>query len=95
MITPEELRRLAQLAKLEIKDEDMPALTEQMERMVAFAGAVCRADAGVQGQTLPAEDFSSLREDTVLPSLPREEILQNAENTTDGYFCTGKRGAEK
>lgn len=95
MITPEELRRLAQLAKLEIKEEDMPALTEQMDRIVAFAGAVCRADAHRQEHALPAEDFSSLRDDIVMPSLPREEILQNAENTADGYFCTGKRGAEK
>ncbi len=66
-----------------------------MDRIVDFAGAVCRANAGRQEQAFFAEEFSSLRDDIVVPSLPREEILQNAENTAEGYFCTGKRGAEK
>ena len=86
MITPEELRRLAQLAKLEIKDEDIPALSEEMERIVAFAGAVCRAEAAESAGMLPEEEISSLREDAVVPSYPAQDILKNAKNADDSYF---------
>ena len=32
-----------------------------------------------------------LREDEVVPSYPREEILYNAESQDDGYFLVKKR----
>ena len=91
MITPEELRRLAQLAKLEIRDDEMDALTKQMERIVAFAGAIQDTDADDTGT---AEDavFFPLREDKVTASLPREDVLKNAANTADGCFAVRKRG---
>ena len=93
MITPEELRRLAVLSKLEINEDDT-ALAEQLERIVAFAGEVCTAAAENEAEDTPTARLSALREDTVLPSFPREEILQNAKNTAEGYFVTKKGGAQ-
>lgn len=92
MITPEELRRLAQLAKLEIKDGEMDALTQQMERIVAFADTIQNADISPANETVNAA-FVLLREDEVLPSLPREDVLKNAANTANGCFVARKRGA--
>ena len=91
MITHDEIRAIALLAKLEVPDEELDALTQEMERIIAFADTVSHAP-------VSDTDFDNIhhlengfRPDTVLPSLPQEEILQNAESQENGCFFVPNR----
>jgi aspartyl-tRNA(Asn)/glutamyl-tRNA(Gln) amidotransferase subunit C len=91
MITNEEILRIARLAKLSVGDDELEGLTKDMNEIIAFAdtiNAVASADRNFEG----ISDFSNVfREDTVVPSFDREEILKNAGNRDDGYFLVKKR----
>ena len=80
MVTPEEIRQLALLAKLEIRDDEIDGLTRQMERIIAFADTINSADVGDTGFDNINGLVNVLRADEVIPSLPQEDILKNAES---------------
>ena len=95
MVTPEEIRQLALLAKLEIRDDEIDGLTRQMERIIAFADTINSADVGDTGFDNINGLVNVLRADVVIPSLPQEDILKNAESAAEGCFVVRKRGAAR
>lgn len=91
MITHEEILNIANLAKLSVSPEELDELTRDMGEIIGFADTINAASAD-------ASDFDNInnlsnvfREDVVVPSCDREEILKNAENRDDGYFLVKKR----
>ena len=44
MVTPEEIRQLALLAKLEINEDEIEPLARQMEKIIAFADTINSAE---------------------------------------------------
>ena len=91
-ISPEELKKLALLAKLEIREEEMNALAAQLGRMVAFADTIRPVPVQPAAGDAPARGTDELRPDEILPSFPRGEILQNAPQTERDSFVVRKRG---
>ncbi|MDR0839680.1 MAG: aspartyl/glutamyl-tRNA amidotransferase subunit C [Oscillospiraceae bacterium] len=87
MITHEELKKVAALAKLSLDGADLDALAADFGGIVEFADAVAGADLSAMDLTEHDEDFP-LREDVVVPSLPPEEILSNAGESGGGFFVT-------
>lgn len=90
MITLDELKKLARLAKLSLDGEDTDALAADITSILEFANTVSEAVVD-----LPAEEVTGaydLREDIVAPSSPIEEILLNAAEKQDTYFVARKRG---
>lgn len=91
MVTHEEILKIAKLAKLSVSDEELDALTKDMSEIIGFAdtiNAVSSADSGFDSVNNLSNVF---REDVVVPSYDREEILKNAESQDDGYFLVKKR----
>ncbi|HEX3037620.1 MAG TPA: Asp-tRNA(Asn)/Glu-tRNA(Gln) amidotransferase subunit GatC [Oscillospiraceae bacterium] len=91
MVTHEDVLKIANLAKLSIKEEELDKLTKEMDNIIAFADTINTASD-------EASDFDNInnlsnafREDVVVPSLDREQILKNAESQQDGYFLVKKR----
>lgn len=91
MITREEIAKIARLAKLSVAEEQLDALTGSMREIISFADTINAAGA-------PAEEFDNInnlsnafREDTVVPSYDREEILKNVDGGEDGFFPVKKR----
>jgi aspartyl-tRNA(Asn)/glutamyl-tRNA(Gln) amidotransferase subunit C len=91
MVTHEDILSIANLAKLEVREEELDGLTKDMNEIIEFANTI--SEVGTQ-----ASDFDNinnlsnvLREDTVKPSFDREEILKNAESQEDGYFLVQRR----
>ena len=91
MVTHEDILKIAALAKLSVKPEELDGLTRDMNRIIEFADAVnsYSADAG---------DFDNVnglanvfRSDEVMPSCGREEILKNAPEEEGGYFLVRRR----
>ncbi|HEX2985710.1 MAG TPA: Asp-tRNA(Asn)/Glu-tRNA(Gln) amidotransferase subunit GatC [Caproiciproducens sp.] len=92
MVTHDEIRKIARLAKLSVSEEELERLTKDMSEIIGFAdtiNAVSSADSDFDN----INNLSNvLREDAVTPSYDREEILKNAPNQEDGYFLVKKRG---
>lgn len=91
MVTHEEILKIAKLAKLSVSDEELDSLTKDMSEIIGFAdtiNAVSSADSGFDSVNNLSNVF---REDVIVPSYDREEILKNAESQDDGYFLVKKR----
>ena len=90
LIEKEEVQKLAKLSKLSFTEEEMEALTVDMQSIVSFADMISKAEFSEKDGIEP-DSLQPLREDTVLPSYPREEILKNAPTPEDGFFKLPRR----
>jgi aspartyl-tRNA(Asn)/glutamyl-tRNA(Gln) amidotransferase subunit C len=77
--TPDDVRRLGALARLELTDDEVAVFAEQLSGILAFAAEVEACEAAADptepsGGTAP----SPMREDEVRPSLSREDVLGGA-----------------
>ncbi|MEM1484737.1 Asp-tRNA(Asn)/Glu-tRNA(Gln) amidotransferase subunit GatC [Oscillospiraceae bacterium PP1C4] len=92
MVTKEEIKNIAILSKLYVPDEELDALTKDMQGVIAFADTIN----AVGGDASEFDNINNLsnvfREDVVVPSYAREEILKNVEGGEDGCFLVRKRG---
>lgn len=90
-VTHDDVRQMARLSKLYVEESALEQLTEDMNQIIAFANTINAA----ASKTSDFDDINGLvnvlREDEVVPSFPREEILSNAESQDDGYFLVKKR----
>ena len=88
-VTHEDVIQMARLSKLYIDQSELDQLTEDMSQIISFADTINAA------ATCDFDNINQLsnvlREDEVVPSYPREEILYNAESQDDGYFLVKKR----
>ena len=92
MITYDELKKIAALAKLSLDNVDTDELAEDMASIMEVANSIDDLDLSsldCSGDADPAE----LRADVCAPSLPVDAILSNAGEKRDGYFAglTGGR----
>lgn len=87
-VTPEQVKILAHLARLEFSDEELAAMTSDMEEIVAFAdrlGALDLSAAPPMEHVLPMVNV--LRGDGEPVEFPREDALRNAPQAADGCFA--------
>lgn len=91
MITYDELKKLATLAKLSLDGEDMDALARDISSVLDFADAIAQAAVDLPEDDTDASEWR-FREDVLQPSFPVEEILSNAGEQQDGYYVARKRG---
>ena len=83
-----DLDRIAELARLEISQEERPVLLRDMAALVAFAdtlGQVEQTDS--EESAVPCD---SLREDIPAPCTPRADLLSGAAQHTEQYFTVPK-----
>jgi aspartyl-tRNA(Asn)/glutamyl-tRNA(Gln) amidotransferase subunit C len=86
-MTLKELEELARTARLGLSDLEREMFPEQISHILAYAKQLAAVDTeGVAPTIYPLEQAGVLREDEVLPSLPREKALANAREVVDGYF---------
>jgi aspartyl-tRNA(Asn)/glutamyl-tRNA(Gln) amidotransferase subunit C len=91
MITYDELKKVAALAKLSLDGEDMDTLAKDISGILDFADVIAQATIDLPDGGDPDTDWC-LREDIVRPSVPVEDILSNAGEQQDGYYVARKRG---
>ena len=79
MITTEDIEYVAKLAKLKLSDSEKEMLTGQMSDIVEFANNISKLDTdGVEPTNHILDVKNVFREDEVIPSYSRDEILKNA-----------------
>lgn len=91
MVTHEEILKIAKLAKLSVSADELVRLTKDMSEIIGFADTINSASTDVSGFDNINNLSNAFREDVVVPSYDREEILKNAPNQEDGCFLVKKR----
>ena len=91
MITKEEVLDIALLSKLYVPEEQLDALTKDMDSILAFADSINAAGAQAEEYENAEGLFNVFREDEVVPAYPVQEILQNVGGGENGYFPVRKR----
>ncbi|MGO4889732.1 Asp-tRNA(Asn)/Glu-tRNA(Gln) amidotransferase subunit GatC [Anaerobacillus sp. MEB173] len=84
-ITKDQVKHVANLARLSITEEDAEMLTQQLGAIINFAEQLNELDTeGVKPTTHVLDVKNVMREDVVKESLPREDVLKNAPDHQDG-----------
>ncbi len=86
-LTLADVHRIAQLARIEITDEQARATVAQLNDIFAMIETIGRVDTtGVAPMTHPLDGVQRLREDVAEPPPERAELLRNAPAQEDGLF---------
>lgn len=83
-----DIRRLAKLARLRLKDSETEKFTADMEGIVKMVENLPEFEK--TDLPLNPEEAMTLREDEIRPSTPRDEILKNAPKTEAGCVVVPK-----
>jgi aspartyl-tRNA(Asn)/glutamyl-tRNA(Gln) amidotransferase subunit C len=94
-ITESDIEKIAQLAHLEITDEERRAFTPQIAGIVAYVEQLNELDTSsiepsTGGLTLEGERTHATREDAAQPSLGQELALDQAPDAASGHFRVPK-----
>lgn len=85
-ISPEEVAKVAALARLDLAPEKIEEFTGQLGDILDYMDKLGELDTdGVEPMFTPVEQVSVMREDKARKDYTREEILSNAPET-DGQF---------
>ena len=89
-ITKEDVRRVAELASLALRDDEVERMTKDLDSILSHIDKLNELDtSGVEpmAQVLfNAEETATLREDRPRPSLSNAEALENAPVSGGGYY---------
>ncbi len=86
-ISRKEVEHVANLARLNLTDEEAELYTKQLDDILEFAQKLNELNTENVPPTSHAFDLKNvLREDKVRKSIEREEALRNAPDSEDGQF---------
>jgi aspartyl-tRNA(Asn)/glutamyl-tRNA(Gln) amidotransferase subunit C len=86
-IDADEVERIAELARLDLEDDDIEALREDLGEVLEYVAKLEELDTeDVEPTTHAAIQQMGGREDEVDQGLSREEVLENAPDEEDGQF---------
>lgn len=91
MVTKDEILDIALLSKLSVADDELDELTEQMMEIIKFADTVNNFDGEVDEFDNINNLSNAFREDEVVESYDREDILKNVDGGENGFFPVKKK----
>lgn len=87
MLTPEEVRHVAMLARLGLTDEEVETLRVQLSSVLGHIAMLDRLDASSIAPTAQVlQHLNVMREDKSRPSLLPADVLANAPAGEEGFF---------
>ena len=87
MVSDEEARKIAELARLKFDDEQLPRLTADLSKILEYVEKLKTVDlAGIEAQSHVHGGINVFREDSVEPSLPTELAIANAPDPCGDFF---------
>ena len=84
VVTPEVVRRIAELARLRLPEADLPLWSEQLSRIVGYIDQLKEIPKGAFAKA-PAGQATPLREDVPLPGGGERALETNAPRRLHGY----------
>lgn len=86
-ITKKDVEDVARLARLALTEEEKELYASQLSRILTYVEKLKELDTtGVEPTTHAMPTTRAFREDVVMPSLPREDAIQNAPDREKGCF---------
>jgi aspartyl-tRNA(Asn)/glutamyl-tRNA(Gln) amidotransferase subunit C len=86
-ITKEEVEHIAQLAHIELTEEEKEVFTEQFNEILEFFRKIDEVDtANVPPMYHVLDIVNVYREDEVEETLPKENVLENAPKKEERFF---------
>ena len=86
-LTAEQVRWVAKLARLELGDAELEAMTRQLGRIVDYVAQLQQADTEGAEPLAHALDVSNVfRPDEPAPSLPADQALANAPKRSGDFY---------
>lgn len=89
MLTEKEVKRVAELARIGLTDEELKKFEGQLTTILDFINELQKLKTD---KVKPLSQTTGLknvfRQDLVLPSLSQKDVLANAPKTHQGYFKT-------
>lgn len=82
-----DVKRIASLAKLRLDDEKIPLFEKQMADILGMVEDLPEINDSV---VFDAQNVMTLRPDEIMPSLSRDEVLQNAPKKQAGCIVVPK-----
>lgn len=87
-ITKQEVRHVAELARLEIDEKDLDGFARDLAEILKYAESLGRADTTDVAPTSHAVEIcNAFRRDSVAQHLEPEEALKNAPQSEEGGFA--------
>ena len=86
-ISRDEVLHVAQLARLDLTEEEIERFREQLNAILEAVGKVAELDlSDVEPTAHPLDLVNVFGEDEPRPSLPLDAALANAPDSEDGFF---------
>ncbi|WP_449621743.1 Asp-tRNA(Asn)/Glu-tRNA(Gln) amidotransferase subunit GatC [Robertmurraya sp. Marseille-Q9965] len=86
-ISTEEVKHVANLARLAVSEEEVQKFTQQLDKIITFAEQLNELDTENVEPTSHVLDMKNvMREDVPAKGLPREEVLKNAPEHENGQI---------
>ena len=86
-ITADDVRKVAQLARLDLPEAKVATYTGQLERILDYVAQLEAVDTeGVPPTTRAVEVVNVTRQDVVVPTPVREELLNGAPQREGDFF---------
>tara|TARA_Y100001968_G_C19446896_1_gene765898 strand:- start:267 stop:560 length:294 start_codon:yes stop_codon:yes gene_type:complete len=90
-ISSEDVRKVAKLARLELKKEEMNNYASQLKKILGYVAQLEKVDTtGVKPTTRAVEVINVMRNDSVIPTEEREELLELAPFREGDFFRVPK-----
>jgi aspartyl-tRNA(Asn)/glutamyl-tRNA(Gln) amidotransferase subunit C len=90
-ITPDQVRDVARLARLDLPESRIAKLATQLESILDYVAKIQQVDmTGIEPMAHAVPLHNVLREDVIQPSLPLQKVLQNAPETDGPFFKVPK-----
>jgi aspartyl-tRNA(Asn)/glutamyl-tRNA(Gln) amidotransferase subunit C len=87
MVDVEEVKSVAENARIKVTDEEAKEFTEDFQEILGMFETLDQVETeDVEPSFHPVETESKTREDKKEETLERKEVFQNTENEEDGYF---------
>jgi aspartyl-tRNA(Asn)/glutamyl-tRNA(Gln) amidotransferase subunit C len=90
-VTPEDVRRIARLARLAAPEDRLEALAGELNGILAWIEQLDEVDVeGVKPMASAVEVALPMREDVVTDGNIRDDVLANAPHAEEGFFVVPK-----
>ena len=90
-LSDQELKEIAYLARINIKDESLSSLKVELEEILKLFEELNEADTSdVDAMSHPLDLSQPVRKDEVTEKNEREELLKNAPSSKSGLFLVPK-----
>lgn len=91
IVSVDDVRKVAKLARLAIPEEKLPDFTQKLESILEYVDTLSEVNVeGVEPTSHAIRMSNVLREDVVKPGLPLDAVLKNAPDRDGPFFKVPK-----